>query len=257
MTSVFRYELKIRKQVYKSLKKQHAFLVENGEELYNSIFLRYFTTYKTLNGVEKWFSRLEEFWEQMGIYDMIDKMKTDIQKVFQIGYKVNYRKHKDSLTPYNVDFELNNPAVAEYIRKFEDLHLSNYKGSISFTTKNNVIAELRKWVEQNLSYTEVAKNIQVLDQSLFSLNRAKLIATNETGKAYEFGNYVPMKEAANQGATVEKQRSTVHDNRVTAQCKANENEWWIPLKQVWGSGDDLPPRERNPRCRCTCLYQIN
>lgn len=80
----------------------------------------------------------------MGLYEMIYTIKEDIKKVFLIGYKVNYRKHKDSLDLFNVDFEVNNPAVAEYMRGFEDLHLSNYKGSISLTTKNNVIAELRK-----------------------------------------------------------------------------------------------------------------
>lgn len=86
-------------------------------------------------------------------------------------------------------------------------------------------------MEQNLSYTEVAKNIQKLDQTLFSLNRAKLIATNETGKAYEHGNYVPMKEAANQGATVEKKRLTVHDDRVTASCRTNEAQGRIGINE--------------------------
>lgn len=53
MTSVFRYELKIRKKVKKSLKRQHDFLVENGEWLYNNVFAWYFSRYKTLDGIEK------------------------------------------------------------------------------------------------------------------------------------------------------------------------------------------------------------
>lgn len=53
MTSVYRYELKIRKKVYKLLKQQHDFLIQNGERLYNNVFVWYFSQYKTLNGIEK------------------------------------------------------------------------------------------------------------------------------------------------------------------------------------------------------------
>jgi len=55
----------------------------------------------------------------------------------------------------------------------------------------------------------MAKNINALDPRLFSMNRAKMIATTEIGKAYEFGNYLPMKEASKQGAEVIKRRNTV------------------------------------------------
>lgn len=254
MLTPYWYELKVRKKVKKELQKQFNFLVEHGEELYNKVFLRYFTSYKTLDGIEKDFSRLEDFWEEMGIYRMIDKLKTDIKKVLQLGFKVSYRKHQEDMELFNVSFDLNNPAVSEYMRKFEDLHLSNYKGSISLTTKNAVIAELRKGVEQNLSYTEVAKNIQALDKTVFSLNRAKLIATNETGKAYEFGNYVPMKEAANQGATVEKKRSNVWDARVSRQCLKDSAADWISLNESFPSWNDMAPGHVS--CRCTILYRI-
>ena len=256
MTSVFRYELKIRKKVKKALKKQHDFLVENGEWLYNNVFAWYFSRYKTLDGIEKWYASLDDFFKQMGIYEMIREISDDIKKVVQVGHKTNYRLHKQDMVKFGISFNVNNPAVNQYMRDFEALQLSDREGSISLTTKNNVIAELRKWVEENLSYTQVAKNIQALDQTLFSFNRAKLIAVRETWLAYEYGNYIPMREVSQQWAKVQKKRSTVHDDRVTATCRANEAQWWLEIDEKWQSWDDLPPRDTNPRCRCTWLRQV-
>ncbi|MFK8055476.1 MAG: hypothetical protein AB8F78_05075 [Saprospiraceae bacterium] len=95
------------------------------------------------------------------------------------------------------------------MQNFESLHLSDSPISISETTKSAVIAKLREGVEQNLSYTEVAKNIRGLDARIFSRNRAKLIAVREIGQAYEYGNYIPMLQAQQSGQVVEKERSTV------------------------------------------------
>lgn len=254
MTSVFRYELKIRKKVKKSLKRQHDFLVENGEALYNNVFLWYFSRYKTLDGIKKWYASLDDFFKQMGVYEMIREISDDIKKVVQIGHKTNYRLHKQDMVKFGISFNVNNPAVNQYMRDFEALQLSDREGSISLTTKNNVIAELRKWVEENLSYTQVAKNIQALDQTLFSFNRAKLIAVNETAKAYEYGNYIPMREVAAQGANVEKSRSTVKDARVSKQCQWDAAAWWIALEESFPSGNDVPPWHVS--CRCTALYRV-
>lgn len=254
MTSVFRYELKIRKKVKKSLKAQHDFLFENWERLYNNVFVRYFSRYKTINGIEKWFSSLEDFFTRMGIYKMVDDIFDDIKKVVQVGYKTNYTLHKQDMRNFGISFNVNNPAVDQYMRDFETLHLSDRDGSISLTTKNQVIAALREWVEENLSYNEVAKKIQALDQTTFSLQRAKLIAVNETAKAYEYGNYMPMREIANQGAKVEKSRSTVKDARVSKQCQNDAAAWWIWLEEQFPSGNDVPPWHVS--CRCTALYRI-
>lgn len=254
MTSVFRYELKIRKKAKKSLKSQHDFLIENWERLYNNVFAWYFSRYKTLNGIEKWFSSLEDFFKQMGMYEMIHQIFDDVKKVVQIGHKTNYRLHKEEMKNFGISFDLNNPAVNQYMRDFQTLQLSDRDGSISLTTKNQVIAVLREWVEQNLSYTEVAKNIQALDQSTFSLKRAKLIAVNETAKAYEYGNYIPMREVAAQGAKVEKSRSTVKDARVSRQCQWDAAVWWIWINEQFPSGNDAPPGHVS--CRCTALRRI-
>lgn len=254
MTSVFRYELKIRKKVKKALKKQHDFLIENWERLYNNVFARYYSRYKTLDGIEKWFASLDDFFKSMGIYEMIREIADDIKKVVQIGHKTNYRLHKQDMVKFGISFNVNNPAVNQYMRDFEALQLSDRDASISLTTKNNVIAVLREWVEENLSYTEVAKKIQALDQTTFSFNRAKLIAVNETAKAYEHGNYIPMKEIAAQGANVEKSRSTVKDARVSRQCQWDAAVWWIWLYEQFPSGNDVPPWHVS--CRCTALYRV-
>jgi uncharacterized protein with gpF-like domain len=102
----------------------------------------------------------------------------------------------------------------------------------------------------------MTKQIEWLDWMLFSKVRAKIIATTETGRAYEYGNYLPAKQLSDVWKNVTKKRLTVGDSRVRPSHAANENEWRIPLDKVfWGTGSDLPPAWVN--CRCTTLYDVN
>lgn len=252
-----RYERKTWSVAYKSLRSQHKYLKENRRELYDNVFLRYFSRYwKFIDDSWEEISSLEEFWKAMGLYTMVDSVGTYVNKSIILWYKVGFRQNKNVLINFWISFDLQNPVVSEYMDTFSALHLSDRYGSISLTTKNAVLAELRKWISESLSYTDIAKNINALDSQIFSKSRAKLIATREIGKAYEVWNYIPMREAKAQWAKVNKYWKTVWDDRVTEPCKENQAAWWIELDTPWPTGDIETPRDWNPRCRCSTRFDI-
>jgi len=93
---------------------------------------------------------------------------------------------------YQIDYNIQNPYVSQYVDQFTNIQLSDVKGSIPFTTKNHVVQILKDGISNNESYSQVADKIVGLDSFLFSQERAKLIAVREMGMAYEYGNRAPM-----------------------------------------------------------------
>jgi uncharacterized protein with gpF-like domain len=85
-------------------------------------------------------------------------------------------------------------------------------------------------------------------------SRAHLIAVTETGNAYAEGNLIVAKDLQDAGITMEKAWSTVGDNKVTAECQANEDQGWIPLQDEFLSGHQRPLRF--PGCRCDLLTRV-
>lgn len=252
-----RYERKTWSVAYKSLRSQHKYLKDNRRDLYDNVFLRYFSRYwKFIDDTWEDINSLEEFRKSMWLYAMIEKIEPYVNKSIVLWYKVWYRQNRTALINFWISFDLQNPVVTWYIDTFNALHLSDKFGSISLTTKNAVLAELRRWVSERLSYSDIAKNINALDSQIFSKSRAKLIATREIGKAYEVWNFVPMREAKAQWAKVSKYRKTVWDDRVTEECKENQNAWRIELDTPRPSWDVETPRDWNPRCRCSSRFEI-
>lgn len=245
-----RQELIIRKKVYRSLRSQFSFLKKNLKYLYDNPFLWSFTPYNKEQG-QVHYRDITNFWDDMWVFEMIRKMTLNVKKSVVIGYKRWYNLHKQAMFDFWVSFDIQNPSTIQYVDNFLDLHLSDYKGSISLTTKNNVVGILKEGIRDRLSYADVAKKINTLDSTTFSMNRAKLIATREMWQAYAFGNYIPMKELTEAGAVVEKQRLTARDDRVTYECNYNETIGRVPFDYVYGyDNDDIAPRSNNPNCRC-------
>ena len=156
-----------------------------------------------------------------------------------------------------VDFSVPTHAEAVYYEALKDLHLSNYKGSITNTTTERIQTAVVKGVKEGMTYDQIAKNIQKLDPQVFSKNRADLIAINQVGKAYQFGNHLPMQELWNEWIMVLKYWSTVNDNKVTPSHTRNQNNGWIMLDEDFsGTGDQIAPASDNPRCRCHIEYKV-
>jgi len=72
-------------------------------------------------------------------------------------------------------------------------------------------------------------------------SRAHLIAVQEAGQAFEYGNMVVAQDLRNAGLEMEKSYLTVGDDRVSELCRGNEADGWIPLDQSFSSGAASAP----------------
>jgi len=246
------YERKVRKKSYRSLRSQFSYLKKNLEELYSKPTTR---INKELQHISNY---LWDFFTNMWVYELADDIYWDIKSALISWYRGRSRINREELQNFWVEFNKNNPSINSYMYKRDELQLSDYKGSVAWTTKRWVIKVLQDWFKNWLSYGEVAKEINKLDTKLFGMNRAKIIAINETGKAFENWNAMPMYEASRQWANVEKLRQTMHDGKVTQTHAENNALWRVPLSHKYTATwwDDFPPGSDNPRCRCNEQYRI-
>lgn len=156
-----------------------------------------------------------------------------------------------------IDFNLINDEAIEYLQNLTELHLSDYRGSISRTTNKRIIKILLEAAEKGSSYTDTAARIkQQAVKGVFSNSRAELIAVREIGKAYTHGNRDMIKQYIREtSAIMEKEWLTVQDDKVTKECQANEEAGWLGFEEQFPSSDINSPRDSNPRCRCDTGYR--
>ncbi len=172
----------------------------------------------------------------------------------------DYSVKELKLGDFGIKFDLKHPQAVKWLQEKQALQLSDYKGSISATTNNRIKEIVSEGLERGASYSELATKIRKqAEKGVFSRARAQFIASREMGEAYENGRKVVLNDFISLYPTeqVWKIWQTVGDNMVTPECEANEAEGWIMEEENWSSGDDLPPRHDNPRCRCTCSRQIS
>lgn len=145
-----------------------------------------------------------------------------------------------------------------YRENMKNLHLSDYKGSIKYTTKQQIRDIITKGVKEGKARDKIAAEIQWLQkEGIFSEARAKLIAQNQMAVAYETGADEPYKILHNRWYTILKKRQTMQDNLVTPTHAINESDGRIPYDQAFsGTGDMMPPGSDNPNCRCHKQHEI-
>ncbi len=184
---------------------------------------------------------------------IILSMKVSLER----GGKTSVKQLK--LGKFGISFNVQNKKAIDFLNDKKSLELSNYRGNIHTTTKEKIADILVKAAKSGQSYQETALQIMQQGESgVFSFKRAQLIATREIGVAYEIGNRIPIDEfqRENPDRTVKKFWQTVEDDRVTPECRENEDDGWILLALAFPSGDQNAPRLGNPRCRCFTKYQI-
>lgn len=161
------------------------------------------------------------------------------------------------MSEVGVSFELLNDNAIRYLQGKKTLNLSNYRGSINYTTKKRILSILVEAAEKGDSYQKTAKKIQEQGaEGVFSKARAEMIAVHEIGEGYEQGNRemvdVYMQET---GAQIQKLWIDSQDDLVTPECEANGDQGWIGFEEDFLSGDLAAPRASNPRCRCSTGYR--
>lgn len=180
-----------------------------------------------------------------------------VEQVMERAADVMADAHQAETPGFEIDFSVPTRPEAEYVQALTTLHLSQRAGSITKTTVDRIRQLIVDGVAQGMTYRQVADNISILDPLVFSRNRAEIIAVNQMGKAYQYGEYLPMKYAQDSGYVVEKFWATVNDDRVTATHRKNQADGYIPLDQPFsGTGDQLAPGSDNPRCRCAVAYRL-
>jgi len=253
-------EIIVTKLCNKSFKKQSNYLKDNREKIYNNP--------KWIKHDLKLINKTNENWtlvlkaiedevfnglrQEMGIYNMVESLVPQIEKVAVIWYLTNYKRNSNWLQALWIDKDLWLPK--RYSDLYTDLQLSNYKGSITRTTKETILTLVEAWIESNLTIKELWAQIANLDNSLFAGYRSEMIAQTELAKAYEYWNYLPMKQAQNQWADVLKLRNTVNDDRVRQSHRDAQAEWRVPFDYVYWNWNSFSPEWA--RCRCTMNYQI-
>lgn len=249
-----RKEIKLEKKVYSEQQNQSDALLKKIKPLYNDAV----KNFRAYSG-----NRVQVF-ESKGFEDGIDEIFDALDDSLMINIVIDasgdamefgaaYRIRKMSLSKIGISFDLTNERATQYLESDRPLVLSSMKE----TTKEHIKPILIEAQKSGKSYGEVAKIIK--DNYAFSYDRAQMIATNEIGHAYEYGNRVPMDDLQAEGYKVTKKWSTAGDNLVTPECGDYEDLGWIPLDDdfISGSGtqDQEAPRDSNPNCRCTTLYE--
>jgi hypothetical protein len=191
---------------------------------------------------------IDDIFDELDDTIMIDHVIESAEDTIKFG--ANYRIGKEKLGRFGIKFDLDHPLAVEYLQTDRPLVLAKMKD----TTKDLIKPLLKEAVEKGTSPQELADLLS--ENFAFSRERSLMIAVNETGHAYEYGNQIPMQDLAEEGYTVKKKWQTVNDDRVTEECRANQAMGWIDIDENFDSGDSEPPREGNPRCRCTTLWEF-
>lgn len=226
-----RRERRLQGRINKEFKKQERFIISKTKGLLNK-------------GLSE---DIDDLFNELSDEMMIEEITIASASAMEMGAK--YRIQKLRLADIGIDFSLDHPLANQYLQSDRPLVLAKMKD----TTKEHIKPLIQEAARTGQSPQELAKLIRA--NYAFSNARSLMIATNEIGTAYEYGNYVPMKDAADEGYDVKKQWLTTGDAQVTDECAANGDMGWIKFDQEFESGDDSAPRSDHPRCRCTTLYE--
>lgn len=207
--------------------------------------------------------------EDLQVGDLIDGLDgfretvEDVVAIARSTYKAGskFQGQELQLGKYGISFEITYPDAEAYMRRLRSLNLSNFRGSISRTTKDRLQAILTESIRKGRTYDETAKLIKEQGRAgVFSKERGKLIAVNQVGNAHEEGKRkMSQRFTETSGIRVLKSWQTSNDDRVTEECQDYEDMGQIPIDQPFvsdsGTSDQRAPRQTNPRCRCNTAYE--
>jgi len=141
-----------------------------------------------------------------------------------------------------VDWALVNEAAQDWASRYS----FDLVRDLNDTNRRVLQKEVSRWVESGEPLPELSKRLE----PYFGKERAKLIASTETTRAYAEGNT----ETWKQSGVVEKRIwQTARDERVCPWCGPLHGQEAL-LNEPFSDGTMNPPR--HPRCRCWILPGI-
>ena len=227
-----RRERALQRELNREFEKQKKFVIKKAKTLLNK---------KSLG------DDIDNLFDELSDEMMIDSIIVASGSTMKMG--ADYRIAKSKLGEIGISFDLEHPEAVKYLNTDRPLVLAKMKD----TTKEHIKPILLEAAKTGQSPQATAELIR--ENYAFSKTRSLMIATNEVGTAYEYGNLVPMTDAFQEGYDVTKSWLTAGDDRVTDECRMNEDMGWILLDEDFDSGDASAPRGDHPRCRCTTLYE--
>jgi len=232
-----RKEKKLESKVQKALNDQRNYILKKSKKLFP----------KKMYGKKASDSDIDKIFEDMDDAELTGVIATESAVVMTFGAKYRIRKH--SLDDLGISFTLDHPRAIEYLKSERPLIWAK----MSETTKDHIKPILQEAVKTGQSYTDTA---EIISKNFgFSQSRAQMIATNEIGHAYAYGNQVPIWDAVKEGENFEKRWSITGDGKETDECLDNDADDWIPFEDYFTSNDFDAPRDDHPRCRCDTLYK--
>ena len=160
---------------------------------------------------------------------------------------------------FDISFKLPNPRAVAYARKAAAEHITE----INDTTRKVIHDMIVKGVEEGKSYGKVAREIKnrfhefaVGKPQEHIASRAQLVAVTENAQAYESGGRMLVDDLESAGLDMEKSWGGpgAEDPKTSEGCLENKAVGWIPVKQAFPSGDQMPPRF--PGCRHYAAYRV-
>jgi len=186
---------------------------------------------------------------------IVDLLVSFIWTVIKLWFYNNKKILKEYSNWLKIDLNDSISLAWKYLKRLKNIHLSDYKWSISNTTNKRIKKLLYKWLKEWMSYTEIAKNINKLDWLVFSKARWEIIAITEIWRAYEYWNWIVVKEIKKKhNIKFEKKALTAEDNKVRPEHVQNWLDWWIKETDEF-SWTHTKYANTWFRCRCTTLYR--
>lgn len=136
-------------------------------------------------------------------------------------------------------------------RELIDQMLENMGDRLAALDSNRAKKYIRlkeELIAQGLSSGEADEALQRTWEKMVR-SRAQTIARTESRRAMESATRA---SAQDLGATMKRSKS-VGDDRVSTICRSCEAQQWIPIDEVFVSGEPAPPH--HPNCRCTVGYK--
>lgn len=187
------------------------------------------------------------------VEELSQEYRIMVYPVMKRAFKDRVKHHERGLG-FNVAFNLSADEASKYI---DTIITSQWYTSIPQAIHDDIEKILRDGIQEGLSYTEIAKQIEETDPVTFSKSRANLWAVNEVGRSYGWADFRADKTFSNNGYILQKRWITSKDSQVRATHLANEAQGWIGIDESFeGTGDLYWPSTVDYRCRCNYTSKI-